>query len=47
MEYLVKVRLANNKIEYIQATASDEFDAKQQVGWDYIREGVVIDVEKL
>lgn len=44
--YLVTVRLANNKKEYYECEACSEFDAKQQAGWAYIREGVVINVSE-
>lgn len=40
--FLVKVRLNNGSHEYVECEAENEVDAKQQVGWQYVRSGVVI-----
>ncbi len=33
--------------DYFECEAESEFDAKQQAGWAYLREGVVIEVSEL
>lgn len=42
--YSVTVRLESGKNEFYDCEATSERDAKQQAGWAYVREGVVIDV---
>lgn len=44
--YLVTVRLANGKKEFYDCEAVSVFDATQQAGWAYVREGVVVAVEE-
>ena len=43
--YIVTIRLANGKNEYFECYAISDFDAHQQAGWVYMREGVVTLVE--
>ncbi len=40
--YTVKVRLNNGSHVYFDCEAENEFDAKQQAGWAYVREGTVV-----
>lgn len=44
--YLVTIRFANGKKDFIEYQADSEFDVRQQAGWDYVREAVVINVEE-
>lgn len=43
-KFLVKVRLNSGSYEFVECDAETEFDAKQQVGWQYVRNGVVVHV---
>lgn len=39
MNYLVTVRLIDGTHDYVDVRADSEFDAKQQVGWNYVSGG--------
>lgn len=45
--HLVTIRLANGKNDFYECEAESEFDAKQQAGWAYVREGVVTAVSEI
>lgn len=45
--YLVTVRLFNGENAYHDCDAETEADARQKVGWAYVREGVVTNVREL
>lgn len=41
--YVVKVRLDSGKHDFYECEAVSDFDARQQAGWAYLRDGVVVD----
>jgi hypothetical protein len=45
-KYLVTIRLTGGKNDYYECEAESEFDAEQQAGWAYVREGVVTNVSE-
>lgn len=46
-KYLVTVRLLSGGNTYYECDAASEFDAKQQAGWAYVREGIAIDAHEV